>query len=109
MNSLIFPLILIAVMIFFVTRTQKKQQAKQAQMQSQLQKGAKVVTIGGLHAVVDRINEADKTVDLDAEGVILTFEANAIRSVTAPEQAADQQPAQSADDDKADAADHKED
>ncbi|KAI3473407.1 hypothetical protein Pfo_031656 [Paulownia fortunei] len=53
-------------------------------MQNSLQKGSEVVTIGGLHAVVDSVDNAAKTVDLDAEGVILTFELSAIRTIKNP-------------------------
>ncbi|MDD9138725.1 preprotein translocase subunit YajC [Fructobacillus sp. CRL 2054] len=81
MQNLILPLILVVVMVFWMQRTQKKQAAKQAQMKNEMKKGSDVVTIGGLHAKVDRVNEEAKTVDLDCEGVILTFELTAIRSV----------------------------
>ena len=46
--------------------------------------GSKVVTIGGLHGVIAAINESANTVDIDCEGVILEFDRNAIRTVTAP-------------------------
>ncbi|MFC4760949.1 preprotein translocase subunit YajC [Fructobacillus durionis] len=87
MQNLILPLILVVVMVFWMQRTQKKQAAKQAQMKNEMKKGSDVVTIGGLHAKVDRVNEAEKTVDLDCEGVILTFELTAIRSVKNAEEA----------------------
>ncbi|MGX7051650.1 preprotein translocase subunit YajC [Leuconostoc palmae] len=79
--NLILPLILIVGMFWFMGRQQKKQRAAQEERQNNLAKGASVVTIGGLHAVVDAINKEDKTVDLDAEGVILTFDMAAIRTV----------------------------
>lgn len=77
----ILPLLIIVLMLWWMSRTTKKQQQKQQEMRSNLKKGARVVTIGGMHAVVDSVNEAEKTVDLDAEGVILTFDATAIRAV----------------------------
>jgi preprotein translocase subunit YajC len=40
------------------------------------------VTIGGLHGVVDTINNADKTVVIDSDGIYLTFNLGAIRNVT---------------------------
>ncbi|MBS9338907.1 preprotein translocase subunit YajC [Fructobacillus sp. M2-14] len=81
MQNMILPLIIVVVMVFWMTRTQKKQQARQAEMRNQMQKGSDVVTIGGLHAKIDAVNEEAKTVDLNCEGVILTFDMQAIRSV----------------------------
>lgn len=82
--NLILPLVIIVAMFWFMSRQQKKQREQQQNMQKSLQKGGKVVTIGGLHAVVDSVDNAAKTVDLDAEGVILTYELSAIRSISNP-------------------------
>jgi len=82
--NLILPLVIIVAMFWFMSRQQKKQREQQQTMQNSLQKGSEVVTIGGLHAVVDSVDNAAKTVDLDAEGVILTFELSAIRTIKNP-------------------------
>lgn len=79
--NLILPLILIVGMFWFMNRQQKKQRAAQEERQNSLEKGSEVVTIGGLHAVVDSVDKVAKTVDLDAEGVILTFDLAAIRTI----------------------------
>ena len=79
--SLILPLILIVGMFWFMSRQQKKQRAAQEERQNNLVKGTKIITIGGLHAVVDSVDQVAKTVDLDAEGVILTFDMAAIRTI----------------------------
>ncbi|MBS9337841.1 preprotein translocase subunit YajC [Fructobacillus parabroussonetiae] len=105
MQSFILPLVLVVVMIWWMSRSQKKQQARQAEMKNQMVKGSDVVTIGGLHAKVDRVNEAEKTVDLDCEGVILTFELTAIRSVKNAEAAKTEETAQPAE--EAQSADDK--
>ncbi|MBS9336328.1 preprotein translocase subunit YajC [Fructobacillus papyrifericola] len=110
MQSFILPLVLVIVMVWWMSRTQKKQQARQAEMKNQMVKGSDVITIGGLHGKVDRVNEAEKTVDLDCEGVILTFELTAIRSVKNAEAAkadeatkpADEKPAEEAEEKKED-------
>ena len=66
-----------------------------------------MVTIGGLHAVVDSVDRVAKTVDLDAEGVILTFDLAAIRTIKPKAPAAgekvvvdDLKPVETATDDK---------
>lgn len=79
--NLILPLILIVGMFWFMNRQQKKQRAAQEERQNSLEKGSEVVTIGGLHAVVDSVDKVAKTVDLDAEGVILTFDLASIRTI----------------------------
>lgn len=82
--NLILPLVIIVAMFWFMSRQQKKQRAAQTERQNSLTKGSEVITIGGLHAVVDSVDQVAKTVDLDAEGVILTYELSAIRSISNP-------------------------
>ncbi|EOT38172.1 preprotein translocase subunit YajC [Enterococcus columbae] len=85
MNSLIslLPmLILFGGMMFFMSRSQKKQQEARQKLLDGLKPGSKVVTIGGLHGVVAAVNEEANTVDLDCEGVILEFDRSAIRTVS---------------------------
>lgn len=43
--------------------------------------GDSVVTIGGLHGVISEINNNDKTVTLDCEGIYLVFDRSSIRTV----------------------------
>lgn len=70
-----------AFMYFFVMRPQKKQQQARMKMMSQLKKGDRVVMMGGLHGKIDSINDADKTIVLDADGIFLTFSRAAVRQV----------------------------
>lgn len=62
-------------------RPQQKQEKKRREQLSKLAVGDSVVTIGRLHGVIDEINEADKTVTLDCDGIFLTFDLNAIAQV----------------------------
>jgi preprotein translocase subunit YajC len=79
----IIPLILMFVLFYFLLiRPQQKRQKAVKQMQSDLKKGDKVVTIGGLHGFIDSIDE-NKAVIKCGDGSRLTFERNAIREVTA--------------------------
>lgn len=70
-----------AFMYFFMLRPQKKQQQKRMEMMDQLKKGDRVILVDGLHGKVDSINNADKTVVIDADGIYLTFSRMAIRQV----------------------------
>lgn len=73
--GMFFPLIIIGGMLFFMTRTQKKQQNERKQLLDSMAIGDKVVTIGGLHGIVSEFNQEDgnNTVILDCEGIFLEF------------------------------------
>lgn len=74
--------VLFGVMYFILIRPQKKQAQKTQDMLSQIKPGDQVVTIGGLHGIVEEINSADNTVVLDCEGIFLTFEKRAISRIS---------------------------
>jgi len=79
----LLPFILMFVLFYFLLiRPQQKRQKAVRQMQSELKKGDKVVTIGGLHGTVDAIDEGTVVVK-SGDGSRLTFDRNAIRDVTA--------------------------
>ena len=77
------PIILMFVLFYFLLiRPQQKKQKAVQQMQNDLKKGDKVVTIGGLHGIVDAVDEG-KVVIKCGDGSRLTFDRNAIRDVEA--------------------------
>lgn len=80
--------VLFAVMYFLMIRPQRKQQQKRREQLSKIKEGDQVITIGRLHGVVDEINEAEKTVTLDCDGIYLVFDLSAIASVKQPAVAA---------------------
>ncbi|WP_225420413.1 preprotein translocase subunit YajC [Lapidilactobacillus bayanensis] len=80
-SFLIIIAIMFAVMYFTMIRPGKKQQNQRQTMLEGMKKGDAVVTIGGLHGVIDTINAADGTVVIDADGILLTFNRTAIRDV----------------------------
>lgn len=69
-----------AAVWFFGRKQRKRAQEIQAQRDA-MKIGDKVVTIGGLHGIIDNIDTVNNTIDLDCEGVILTFERVAIHHV----------------------------
>ncbi|MGO4941692.1 preprotein translocase subunit YajC [Ruoffia tabacinasalis] len=75
-------IVLFAVMYFMLIRPQKKQAQKKQEMLTDMKPGDAVVTIGGLHGVVDEVSQSSQTVVLDCEGVYLTFTLGAIATVT---------------------------
>ena len=68
-------------LMFLMQRSQKKQAQKRMDSLNKLQKGYEVITIGGLYGTVDEVNTDKRTVVLDVDGVYLTFELTAIKTV----------------------------
>ena len=85
--ELLSPLLMFAIMFgimyFLLIRPQKKQQEKVQNMLDSLVVGDSIVTIGGMHGIIDEINEEAKTVVIDCEGIYLTFERRAISRIVA--------------------------
>lgn len=81
--SLLPMIVLFAVMYFLMIRPQKKQANVKREMLDAMKRGDGVVTIGGLHGIIDEVNEANRTVILDCEGIYLTFEKSAVATVKA--------------------------
>lgn len=78
----LLPMILIfGVMYFLLIRPQKKVADQKKQMIAAIKPGDHVVTIGGLHGIIDEVDNTERTVILDCEGVYLTFELAAVSTV----------------------------
>lgn len=78
----LIPIILMVVIFYFMLiRPQKKRQQQIQQMQANLQKGDKIITIGGLHGVIHAMDE--NTIIIQSEdGTKLTYDRGAVREVT---------------------------
>ena len=78
-----FLIVFVAMLglMFLMQRSQKKQAQKRMDSLNKLQKGYEVITIGGLYGTVDEVDTEKRTVVLDVDGVYLTFELTAIRTV----------------------------
>ncbi|ANB58516.1 preprotein translocase, YajC subunit [Anoxybacillus sp. B7M1] len=75
-------LIMFAIFYFLLIRPQQKRQRAVQQMQANLKKGDKIITIGGLHGIIDSIDE-NKVVIRAGDGSRLTYDRSAIREVVA--------------------------
>ncbi|WP_086350093.1 preprotein translocase subunit YajC [Candidatus Enterococcus clewellii] len=79
--TMIFTLVLLGGMMFWMSRSQKKQQQERQSLLNSMKVGDKVVTIGGLHGVISEMDNISKTVFIDCEGIVLEFDQAAIRTV----------------------------
>lgn len=79
-SGLIMILIMFVAMWFILIRPAKKRQQETQNMQSSLQRGDKVITIGGLHGEIDSIEDTAVTLKI-ADNVRVKFDRQAIGRV----------------------------
>ncbi|HJA40160.1 MAG TPA: preprotein translocase subunit YajC [Firmicutes bacterium] len=78
----LIPIAMIAIFYFLLIRPQQKRQKETMLMQSELQRGDKIVTIGGLHGVIDSVDDENDIVTIKvASGAHMAFDRSAIRNV----------------------------
>jgi preprotein translocase subunit YajC len=82
--TLLLPLILIVGMIWFMSRTQRKQRQKQADTVATLEPGTKVITTSGVVGIVEEVDDEYVTVEI-SEGVLVQFVKAAIGRVVPDE------------------------
>lgn len=77
-----FPMLILIVAVFYflMIRPEKKQRKKREEMLGKLQKGDKVMTTGGLYAVVAQVQDQIVTLQI-SEGVRARFAVSAVQSV----------------------------
>lgn len=66
LTSIIFLVLIFGVFWLFMIRPQVKKQKEQQKFKDSIEKGAKVVTIGGIHGKIAEVN--DTTFILEVEG-----------------------------------------
>jgi len=76
------PLIaIVAIFYFLILRPQNKKQKETQKMLSALKKGDRVVTIGGIHGVIQSVKESTVIIKVD-ENTKLEFNRSAIANVS---------------------------
>lgn len=86
-SSMIIMLVaMFAIMYFFMIRPQQKKQKEIRKFQNAMQIGTKVVTGGGMHGEVKKIDPADPVAEVEiAKGVTIKIEKSYLFAA-APEQ-----------------------
>jgi preprotein translocase subunit YajC len=78
----VLPLVLIfGVFYLFIYRPQQKREQEHQDMVDNLERGDQIVTIGGVHGKVVRIDEDSVLAQVDSSGTKLRFDKQAISSV----------------------------
>ena len=75
--ELVFLVAIIVVFYFFMIRPQMKKQKQEKEFRESIQKGAKIVTIGGIHGRILEVNETTFMVEIDTN-VKVRLEKSAI-------------------------------
>jgi preprotein translocase subunit YajC len=76
------PLVaIVAIFYFLILRPQNKKQKDTQKMLSALKKGDRVVTIGGIHGVIQSVKENTVIIKVD-ESVKLEFNRSAVATVS---------------------------
>lgn len=70
-----------AVMWFLLIRPAQKRQKATKQMQSDLKRGDKVITIGGIHGTIDAVDDSSIFLKV-AEGMTIQFDRQAVGRVS---------------------------
>jgi preprotein translocase subunit YajC len=73
---------IIGIFYFLIIRPQNKKQKETQKMLSELKKGDKIVTIGGIHGTIQSVKEKTVIVKVD-ENTKLEFSRNAVSGVDA--------------------------
>ena len=75
----LLPIILMFVIFYFLLiRPQQKKQKKVQEMQADLQKGDRIITIGGMHGTIHAIDEGSLVISVQ-DGSQMKFDRSSIR------------------------------
>ncbi len=86
MTPIIMMVLFFVIMWVVMIRPQQKKAKALRQKQANLKKGDKVVTIGGMHGVVNSVSEGSVSLRL-AEGLFVKFDRSAVAFVNNKEEA----------------------
>ncbi len=76
-QTLIFMGVMVFVFYFFMIRPQMKKRKEVAKFRSEMKKGDKILTIGGIHGKVNAIKEDAVIIEIE-NGNLLKIDKNAI-------------------------------
>ena len=75
----IMMLLMVAVMYFFMWRPESKRRKEMANFRSNLKKGDKIITAGGIYGVVKEVKAGEATILIEVDGdVTLRIDKNMV-------------------------------
>lgn len=78
-SSFIWLLVFFGIMYFLMIRPQQKQKKERDRLLNSLEKGDKIVTIGGIHGKIIELDDVENTVVLEiAPNVKITIQRTAV-------------------------------
>ena len=101
--TLLLPLILIVGMIWFMSRTQRKQRQRQADTVASLTPGTKVITTSGLVGIVEETDDDYVTLEISEGVLVQVVKASIGRVIPDEDAAAVEHPAEPVVEDRVDA------
>lgn len=82
MSMIIMMVALFAIMYFFMIRPQQKKQKEIRNFQNSLTPGTQVITGGGIHGTVKKVNIENNTVELEiSRGVVVICDRNYVFAI----------------------------
>ena len=79
LGGLLFPLLILVVFYLFLIRPQQSREKARRSMIDEIKKGDRIVTAGGIHATVLKVEETSLLAEVD-QNVKMRFEKNAVSS-----------------------------
>ncbi|GFH41586.1 preprotein translocase subunit YajC [Lactococcus hodotermopsidis] len=79
--NFVIIIVLLGGTMWYMQRGQKKAAAQRQEQLDNMKIGSEIITIGGLHGILSSVDKEKGTIELDAEGVILTFDRAAIKTI----------------------------
>lgn len=78
----IMLLVIFAIMWLFMIRPQRKQQKELEKFRSELKKGDKVVTVGGIYGTIDAIQDKTVLIKVDGEVKLRVDKSSLVRDIS---------------------------
>ena len=79
LGGLLFPLLILVVFYLFLIRPQQSREKARRTMIGELKKGDRIVTAGGIHATVVKVEETSLLAEVD-QNTKMRFDKNAVAS-----------------------------
>lgn len=79
---LIMMVLIFVVMYFFMIRPQQKKQKEMAKFRESLQKGDKIVTLGGIYGVISEVKERYVLIEVDSNVKLRVDKSSIVKDVT---------------------------